>query len=551
MAGFSPFRHLVDLQEFLRLEHAAIHRYLDDSGDSAADDPDLPAHISEYVLELFTTWATGITPTMIRQSVLNKLCTTRTNRRVDPDDSSHAWVLRGVIHSVGHFPEQDAATLFVQQETSEHVIAVAAHGALLPHLKARLWEGRRISFANVFFSNQHMIPTQTVVIDLERRKTDVDFVVGSTASFSLRNLSAAQPPGALLLRIQGKTETGIVFSDGNQLVELHLERGQLDLRRLLCFGDVIVLYRPWVRQIEAEVPSLVYGPSTVIFRVPAVTRGLKGSSQISQHRHSFGQDGLAFRNMANCRSVQGTVDRITHIADSSELTLCDSHGHSVTVSVGWADCNYEMQKALTLVRRSHYLWIFGLNESVSKVLNFTNETTMFNPGLMYSIIASDIVTPQDLSFLGRFESFVARAIVIGLDCQVITVQEVCKGALSRNGTCSVCAQRGCTGRKELVLFIAIDDGSCDAVEVAALGSKLPFWGVTVARWETVDVEDRKALIRQLVGREFVFVLSQCDETEFGETRNPVTWRVDQCTSPVGDVEREVSRIRQWHEEQNA
>jgi hypothetical protein len=213
----------VDLDEFLRLEYATIHRYLDDTSDSEADDPGLPERVSEYILSLFAKWATGITTTIIRQSFLNELRTTRSSRSVNPDDSSRASVLHGVIHSVGHFPDQDAATLFIQQEKSEHVIAAAVHGALLPHLKPLLWEGRHINFANVFFSTQQMIPTQLVVIDLERRKSDVDFIVGSTADFSLRNLSAAHPPGALLLRVEWPTPTGIRVSDGSQVVELRLE----------------------------------------------------------------------------------------------------------------------------------------------------------------------------------------------------------------------------------------------------------------------------------------------------------------------------------------
>jgi hypothetical protein len=401
-----------------------------------------------------------------------------------------------------------------------------------------------------------MIPNQLVVIDLERRKSDVDFIIGCTAPYSLQNLGVGHPPEALLLRIDGRTNTGITVSDGPQSsAELHLEKEQLGLQMLLRFGDVVVLYKPWVREVTPEVLSLVYGPNTVMFRVPADSRRNAPMSQVSQHRANLHQDGLLFRNSAACRSVRGTVDRIEHSIDSmgwtaTEIGMCDTHGHTVKVSVKLADCSYETQKALTGIRKSHFLWIFGLLEQGSNVLYFTNETTLFNPALMHSIVASDIVAPQDLSFLHRFDTFVARAVVIALECQVKQVHEVCRGTVSRNGVCYVCRERECSVVKEIVLFMTIDDGSCDAVQVAALGSKLPFWGVTVETWEKADEQKHGMLLRQLIGKEFVFVLSQCEDAEFGELDDSVGWRVDQCTSAVGDVEREVHRIIEWHQAVN-
>jgi hypothetical protein len=46
--------------------------------------------------------------------------------------------------------------------------------------------------------------------------------------------------------------------------------------------------------------------------------------------------------------------------------------------------------------------------------------------------------------------------------------------VSRSRVCSVCRGRECSVVRDLVLFTKIDDGSCDAVEAAALGSKIPF-----------------------------------------------------------------------------
>jgi hypothetical protein len=47
------------------------------------------------------------------------------------------------------------------------------------------------------------------------------------------------------------------------------------------------------------------------------------------------------------------------------------------------------------------------------------------------------------------------------------------------------------------------------------------------------------MLGQLIGKEFVFVLSQRDNAELRQVGDSVTWRVDQCTAAVGDLEREV------------
>jgi hypothetical protein len=551
MTSFSPFHHFVDLQTFLDSECTIIQHYLDETKDSYSETPELFESISEQILQLFSKWATGITTTIIRQSVLNELRTSRSSQHVKPDENPSKSVLHGMIKSLTFFP--GAVTITIQQIGYNRDIRAAVHGSLLPFVKQFLHEGRRIHFANVFFSNQHMIPNQFIVIDLERRKSDINFIIESTSSSSLETLSSDNPPKGLLLRVDGRTVTGITVSDGPQsFSELHLEKEQLGLQMLLRFGDIIVLYKPLIRELTSGVLSLIYGPNTLMFRVPADSKLNDSMSQVSQHRINFRQDGLLFRNSAACRSIRGTVERIHHSIDSTEwttteFTLCDSSGHTLQVSVRLTDCPYDIQKTLTGIRKSHFLWIFGLIEQSPNVLYFTNETTLFNPSLMHSIIASDIVTPRDLSFLNRFDTFVARAIIIALKCDVKKTHDICHGTVSRNGICSVCKSRNCTVLKELILFMTIDDSSCDGVEVAAIRSKLPFWGVNIEKWERYNKQEQNGLLQQLIGKEFIFVLSQCDDTEFDEFGYSVIWRVDQCSASVGDVEREVHRILQWHQ----
>jgi hypothetical protein len=91
----------------------------------------------------------------------------------------------------------------------------------------------------------------------------------------------------------------------------------------------------------------------------------------------------------------------------------------------------------------------------------------------------------------------------------------------------------------------IDDGSCDAVKVMAVASKFPFWSGNVEMWQKCDQNEKRNLLSDLLGKEFLFVLSKADLGEFGmEGANG--WRVDQCGKPIGDLEREIYRIFEWH-----
>jgi hypothetical protein len=485
MNEFSPYHHLIDLRDFLAKESSAIISLMPDA--STWESPHYVDVIFEHILQLVAKWATGITTTIIRQGVLNELRTARSNEHVKPDASSSS-VLHGEIKKVGIYRDQDAAVIYIQQQGYEYVVAAAVHGSLLPFREQFLVEGRKIHFANIHFSNDHLIPNQFCIIDLRRSRSDIAFVMESSRSTSLKQLDPA--PHALLLRIEGPTSTGITVSQGpTDSAELVLEAEQLGLQGLLRFGDIILLHRPWVREITAGILSLVYGPNTVMFRVPVELNSSDPLSQVSQHQRKLSQDGLRFRNSAACRSVSGTVDRVEHGFDSSGWTwstlhLCEPKGHSVKISVQLSDCSRELRRDLGRVRRSHFLWLFGLIERSTNVLYFTRETALYNPSILHGVVASDIVSPAPLEFIDRFDTFVARAVVTEANCRLEEAHRTCGAVVSRGRICPIC-KCNATGNcvEALVLALSIDDGSADSVGVAAMGEQCPFWSGTPEKWK--------------------------------------------------------------------
>ena len=546
--------HAVDLVRFLENEVHVILRFLEDSGDTLSENAKNNEWILEHMLQLFSKWATGITTTIIRQDVVNELKTMRNAQHVKPDGSNQS-VLHGEVKTVGIYPNQDSAVIYLEQPGYDISIAAAVHGALLPFMKKFIREGRRIHFANIHFSNEYMIPCQNCVIDLQKTKTDIDFVIRETERFSLRQLNEESPPGALLLRVDGPTTNGISVSDGTEKgAELVLERERMGIKMLLRFGDVILLYRPLVRQIYAGILSLVYGPNTVMFRVPVSLKPADIVSQVSQHHSELTQDGLVYRNSAASRSVCGTVEKIENYVDrgdwsSSTVSLCDQRGHTVVIYIHMPDCSYEMKKAVATLKPSHFVWFFGLieREKESNRMYLTSETAIYNTVMLRAIVATDIVQALPLELIHSFQTFVARAVIIEASCCIRDVHTICRSAVSKRGSCSLChAVVADDITQELILQMTIDDGTCDPLHVFARGSTFASWNTDARKWSSYSEEKKQSMLAELTGNEFVFILSLGSEDEFGGFGVGPCWRIDQCANLVGDTEREVVRLLNWH-----
>jgi hypothetical protein len=540
---------MLDLCDFLSEESLIVKRFFENVSDPAAIQSPSVEVIFEHILQLFTKWATGMTSVIIRQDVLNQLRTARHSQHVKPG-SSHQPVLHGTIRAVGIYSDGDAAVIRVRQDGYELDITAALHGALMPFLKRFLGEGRRIHFGNIRFSNDCLIPDQICVIDLRRTKDDIDFIRSTCVSTSLQCLDQANPPLALLLRIESPAQYGIIVSDGgSRAIEFRLKPEQTGLKQLLRFGEVVLLYKPWIRE-DCNVLYLVYGPNTVVFRVPVDLPNESVFSQINQHS-TLTQDGLSFRNSAACRFVHGTIERIENSIDrgawmSMSITLCDSDNRSRHIFAQISDCSYELRKLLATIRPHHYVWFFGLLER-AKWLDFTSETTVYSPAVMHSIVSSSIINPLDLNSIADYVTFLCRAVVIKIEANLTNVHEICGCCLLPSGLCSLCQARVEHGvSKELILTMEIDDGSCDGVTVMAVASKFPFWSGSVEKWQEYGQSEKQRLLDDLLGREFLFVLSKADLAQFGGVRGSNGWRVDQCGKPIGDLEREVYRIFEWH-----
>ena len=544
---------MLDLQAFIESENEKIFSYITSRPDSFVEPSFDPSWASEQILELFEKWTTGITRTIMRQDVLNQSKSSRSRNHVKPD-VMHSPVLHGTIKSVTFYKRTGSAVVDIQQNQYELVIKAALHGALVPFLERRLiTEGRAIHFANIRFSNEVLIPNQLCVVDLKKTKEDINFVIKCTETTSLKNLNEDDPPYALLLRVEGPTKNGIFLTDGEYKIELFLDDDRKSLKLLLRFGDVIVFHQPWLKEMSPGILSLIYGPNSVMFRVPVSVQSKDPLSQISQHAPNLSQDGLLFRNSAACRSIRGTVINIEHKVDygawaSSLITLLDSNERKVNISVKAETSSYDVMKAVSEIRPSHFIWLFGLIETSSNVISFTNETTVFNTSLLCSIIASNVVVPKALKIRDNFTTFVTRAVIVNITCEAKKVHKICHTLVPFN-SCPVCnyTLNDDEMESDFLISLDIDDSSCDPVTVYGNGSKFPFWTVKTGDWVKFTPEKKKKIKNSILGQEYIFVLSIGNEREFCGFGDDNVWRVDQCIRPVGDVEREVRLLKKWHQ----
>lgn len=519
---------------------------------------------AEQILILFTRWTTGLTKTILRQDLLNQRRTFQSSHEIKPD-ATHHHVLHGKIHEIGMYEGNQSAIMHISQNEIDYVVKAAVHGALLPFINIFLRSNRTVHFADIRFSGDYMIPNQLCVIDLLKIQKDMDFVIKKSQPILLKNLTDADEPEGLLLHVKSPTQQGIMVSDGKDTIEFFLEEDRRALRQLLRFGDIILVYKPWIRQIHAESYCIIYGPQTVIFRVPVSVETNDGMSQISQRPSNQSQSGLQYRNSTASRSIHGTVIGVRHnlnsdsevtgsTLESSQLLIhaineCgDSVDYQVHVTkIG--SISYDIIRTLCSVKLHHYVWMFGLFEQSPGTLIFTAETTIFNTSQLYTIVVSNIVIPRPLSDMEHFSTFLARATITKIEVSVINVHKLCHTYV-QFGKCPTCKSELVNDdfEKEFKMQLTIDDTfmSCDPITAYGLGSTFSFWTAKPQEWSRLTQQKKDEHIQSLIGQEFVFVLSTAKPKEFGSISSSLIWRVDQCIKAVGDTEREIQNLCKWH-----
>lgn len=550
---YHPYLHMIDLFSFVNdvIDELRNFTPASDLNDIYFQDFDF---ISENVLKLFTEWSTGITMAMILQDLLVQIRTNKKKQFVKPDETQQQKIegeILGIIlytsPNLPGNPRTNAAAITIKQEQCEELVTAVLHGALLPFLNTFISEKRHISFANIRFLNDCLIPNQLCIIDLMQLRDDIAFIIQKTQTTRIQNLNEGDTPEAILLKVEKPIQEGFVLSDGSELtIDFQLSQEQIGFRKLLHFGDILIIYKAEV--IKNEVSnrlSLVFGPCTVFFRVPFIQ--FSTTSQISQKSLSQKSSGLSFRNSTACKFVRGTVESIENNHDSdiwyeTIINIFDMDNRSFNISVQISEIKFETTKILASIRPNHFIWIFGAIEVSSKnsqILKLNQESTIFNTSLLYSPIASSFVTPQSLSVLNYYCTFVARAIIINASFKLVDVHKLCGNAIS-NGYCPICKCYTSKKEKEFILQLEIDDGSCDPITVYGVGSKFPFFGISKRNFQKRDIQ-------QLLGKEHIFLLSKGNGYEFLTFDDSPIWRVDQCLDLVGDIEREVDHLIKWHQ----
>lgn len=561
---------MVDLQSYIQAETEKIYEYFERGlSDSFSQKLVDPHWISEQILALFSKWAPGITKTVLRQDILNQARTSRSRQHVKPDATHHP-VLHGIIQNIDIVKTSgsekgaiSSAVIHIKQDGYNLIIQAALHGALLPFIGKFITGGRQIHFSNIRFSNDCLIPNQLCVVDLKRTREDIEFIKQSQI-IQIPKINDRIIIESILLRVESPTKDGITMSDCSDSIELYLEEERKPLKQLLNFGDVILFYKPWVEELGEGRTVLTFGPNSVIFRVP-INIGSK-FSQVSQHgQSSLTQDGLSFRNSAACRSICGTVCKITNyfvekedtessILSSSTIVIYSTSSEKLTITINAAsELPYEVLRIVASLKVNHFVWIYGLIQEEPNNLLFTSETTLYNTSQLYSIIASAAVLPRTLNISGNYKTFVAKAVITNaLSYDVKFRHKFCNTLLRTNKqpicpTCRSTISKLKDIDKDILFKIEIDDMSCSPVTVYSLGSKFPFWSIKPVVWEKTSDIEKKEILATLIGRECIFVLSVANENEFCLFSDDFNiWRVDQCIKPVGDIEREVIRLEKWH-----
>ena len=553
------FKTALDLRDFIAKQSNEIADYIEKSHSSFDDLSKDTNWIAEQILLLIVKWSTGITTSVIKQDVIKKAGYIKKNSSIKPEQAFITPTIHGTVSAINHYSdngvETGAYSLILSQRNGEHTLNYSVHGALVPFVENHFIRvGTKIHIANARFSNDIIIPTQLLIVDLNKTREEISFIMNSVSNWSLSKIDLRSPiPHALLLRVLDATTYGVSVSDGSTEIpfQIHLGEERNALKLLLRFNDVIVMYRPDVIQVTQGRFELYFGPNTVIFRVPA--KGETIMSQLTQRGTTLSQDGLLFRNSTACRSVCGHVIEIHHQIQSDQWTTSSIHiitpeNRTVTIHAYINQMPTELQGTLALVRTNHYIWAFGMLYQEGNY-TFTPEATLFDTSLMHGIVSSDIVPIMPLKIINKFSTFLCRAVIIKVSCEVKQMHTICRTLLNESNECSYCNHTVTSQRRAiLVARLQIDDGTSEPIEVVTTNDKLPFWGVTVKAFTVATPTKQREMQNALVGQEFIFTLSVANEKEFGTYDDSPGWRADIVSQPVGDVQRHIKQLIDWHKE---
>ncbi|EAY02824.1 hypothetical protein TVAG_292920 [Trichomonas vaginalis G3] len=548
MFSSSNGKHSLDLRNFIETENEIISEKIEKtlaSVDELAHDQNW---LTEQILLLIVQWSTGITTTIVEQDVVKKAGQIKRSWNVKAEEAQLTQTVHASIARIGYYDTTGAYALSLVQQKNDSQLTLALHSAFYPFVEKFLTPGHRVHIANARFSNHVIVPNQLMIIDLKRTKEEINFIMSETSNFSLSKISLDTPlPGSLLLRVLEAVSDGVSVTDGSTPFpyKLILDEERQALKLLLRFNDVIILYRPDAMQSETGGFCLYFGPNTLIFRVPAL--GDSKMSQLTQRSTTLAQDGLLFRNSTNCRSIHGSVIKVSHFITSGvwSSTCLEINSKEYGISHVWATITNippHLQTEIVKVKTNHYIYAFGLSKR-ENALDFTPESTLFDTSCLPGLLSSDIVPVRPISFLNRYITQIVRAIIVEVTCELKHSHKVC-GTVLCGDSCCYCNSHISASESyaSLLVTMTLDDGTGDCVEVMCTVDKIPSWGVTSGGWNAMTKDNRKKSINRLIGNEFLFSLSLSNETEFGGYTETPVWRVDMCLSPVGDTQRHIKRM---------
>lgn len=541
-------KHSLDLRDFIETKGEIISNTIQKTLSSVNELAHDRAWITEQILLLIVQWSTGITPAIVEQDVVKKAGQIKRSWNIKAEDALLTETIHATISRIGYYEQTDAYALNIVQQKSDNQLTLALHGSFYPFVNKFLTPGHRIHIANARFSNHVIVPNQLMIVDLQRSKEEINFIMTETNNYSLKGIAIDKPlPGALLLRVLDALPDGISVTDGSTdyPYKLILDEERQALKLLLRFNDVIVLYRPDAMQSETGGFSLYFGPSTLIFRVPAV--GDSKLSQLTQRSSTLAQDGLLFRNSTNCRSIHGSVIKVSHFIQSGVWSsTClevesQDYGHAY-IWATMANIPPNLQTEIVKIKTNHYIYAFGLSKR-ENALDFTPEATLFDTSCLHGLCSSDIVPIRPLSVLHRYVTQLVRAVIVDASCELKRSHKVC-GTILCDYNCCYCNTHISPNEMSiaLVVCLTLDDSTVEPIECMTTVDKIPSWGVTAGAWNAMTKEKHTKMINRLIGSEYIFALSLGNETEFGGYTETPTWRVDMCLSPVGDTQRHIKRM---------
>ena len=529
---------LVDYEKYVNFIVSKVHEFFDKSEGNQL----YPSNewCAEQLLITFEKFQSNITPAKIIDEIVSKW-RNMNNAFVPPKKND---LLFCKINSIDYYPNSKTPILNLSIVNSSQKIGLWLNPSQAKIFKcfnssnsqfeydnpiAKLMNpGRNIRLiTSMVLNDYYMLPIKCILLELNGGSAfDLNWFKDNV-KFNIINslMLKTYKTDFIFVKVIEKKENSFFVKDDSikSLIELPLDRTEVDYYKLIDRGDMILIWKP---KYTRNPFSIHLSKESIIIRGPSL--------DYENNQQKMGKIMIC-----------GIVDSIVHHCNNIEwmgcsITILTSYNNSSQTEISKSDNEkykrktikfsnktpYTQKKILSSIQNGHFIYLFNLFIEDTSTYKFSHGSSIYNLNAISSFLDSMVFCPVSIKNILGYTSGIIRASIVQLNIFEAIIHIDCNCAVDKNTVCARCLTQ-ITGRTEKVMLIhaLVDDGS-DLLDLYGYSTTFDLLGIDIKDWTTLPLEVKEKLLYNELGRELVFFISQTNPIDFNIGKGADVWRVD-------------------------